>query len=375
MCSRSASVDDVSVDATASPRTWRLFKERVQQAVEDIGKKHDDSDKEDASEDSVKDQDEGSESSSILDKFKNKRRAVFSKLKKDSSPCKGSPSKGTTIKEDDSVEDKLVDVESGVEMVEEMVFVQTIEKIPIIQSTPRPLTPPPPPPDERLQRLVSLLRVLVQKEAFLFAVLATVVTLVLRLSSFWQGFFVAAFIMLAYRNICDALKGVPAGPTFVSPPAENIEEHKSIKTYSGWMNQIDSYNPEFYHVADTQSVFVTIEGSVLRMSYTKVKISKRHLWNDKTRKKTSFVSEKVFDLRGATIELWPRGLARKRFYSRKYPIKITFAMNAGKGNESPKFRDSFEEESDNERTDSQISIKTLDYDMVSMLHPLKLESP
>lgn len=60
--------------------------------MEDIktnrGAKDDDSDKDDVSEGSFKEQEE-SESSSILDKFKNKKRSVFSKLKKDSnSPYK-----------------------------------------------------------------------------------------------------------------------------------------------------------------------------------------------------------------------------------------------------------------------------------------------
>lgn len=298
---------------------------------------------------------------------------------------KVSPSKSSTKEETTQELDALdkatpAEIESGVEMVEEMIFVHaplTPEELPIVQSAPRPLTPPPSPATVWLVQFLEVLRELIQKEFFLFAVLATVVSLVLKLSSFWHGAFGSAFLMLVYKNLCESLKASPLiHRRFIAAPAgvtqqSQVIEHKSIKTYSGWMNQIDAYNPECYHVSDTQSVFVSVEGSVLRLASSKAKISKRHLWNDKTRTRMALVSEKLFELRGASVELWPRGLARKRYYSRKYPIKITLVdnakLNVDDEMELPppppqKFRDSFDDESDTDKTDSQVSIKTLDLD-------------
>ncbi|XP_026833992.1 uncharacterized protein LOC6545478 isoform X2 [Drosophila erecta] len=103
-----------------------------------------------------------------------------------------------------------------------------------------------------------------------------------------------------------------------------VEEHKTIKTYAGWMNEITSYDPNMFSFSLTRAVYVRLDGSILKMSGTNARIPKRRMWNEPPidRHKILFTDHRSYDLRDCRIELLPLGLANKRFFNRKYPIQL-----------------------------------------------------
>ncbi|XP_060655694.1 uncharacterized protein LOC132790948 isoform X1 [Drosophila nasuta] len=103
-----------------------------------------------------------------------------------------------------------------------------------------------------------------------------------------------------------------------------VEEHKTVKTYSGWLNEISTYDPANFSINMTRAVYVRLDGSVLKMSGTNARIPKRRMWNEAPidRNKVLFTDHRSYDLRDCRIELLPVGLAKKRFFNRKYPIQL-----------------------------------------------------
>ncbi|KAL9908239.1 uncharacterized protein ACN427_004004 isoform 2-T5 [Glossina fuscipes fuscipes] len=108
-----------------------------------------------------------------------------------------------------------------------------------------------------------------------------------------------------------------------------VKEYKTVKSYEGWMNEIDIYDPETYHITMTRSVYVKLEGSILNISNTNARLSKRALWNEPPvdLKSVTFTAHRSYDLLGCRIELLPLGLARKRHFNRKYPIQLIVKQN------------------------------------------------
>uniref|UniRef100_H3DKV5 Testis expressed 2 n=1 Tax=Tetraodon nigroviridis TaxID=99883 RepID=H3DKV5_TETNG len=103
--------------------------------------------------------------------------------------------------------------------------------------------------------------------------------------------------------------------------------HLDIKEpgiFKGWMNEIHSYDPEMYHATLTHSVYVRLEGSVLRLSKPNRNISRRAAHNE-PKPDVNFVSQKIYDLTDSKIQLLPQSLARKRVWNKKYPICIELA--------------------------------------------------
>ncbi|KAG4072891.1 hypothetical protein HA402_002634 [Bradysia odoriphaga] len=125
---------------------------------------------------------------------------------------------------------------------------------------------------------------------------------------------------------CVPERGSFAIPNYATMPVcrvPPVEEHKQLKTYSGWMNQINNYDPTNYHISMTRSVFVKLDGSKLTLSSTNARVPKRSMWNEQIDRKTiTFTQRSCYDLTGAHIEMCPKGLARKRYFSRKYPIQL-----------------------------------------------------
>ncbi|NP_001188257.1 testis expressed 2, gene 1 [Xenopus tropicalis] len=89
----------------------------------------------------------------------------------------------------------------------------------------------------------------------------------------------------------------------------------------GWMNEISSYDPETYHPAFTNSVFVTLEGTTLKRSYPKCNLPRRSIFGEEI-PEVVFVAHQTNDLTDAQVFLYPHGLARKRLWNKKYPICI-----------------------------------------------------
>ncbi|KAI4900565.1 hypothetical protein NFI96_026755 [Prochilodus magdalenae] len=94
--------------------------------------------------------------------------------------------------------------------------------------------------------------------------------------------------------------------------------------YKGWMNEIHSYDPEMYHATLTHSVYVRLEGSVLRLSKPNRNIPRRASFNE-PKPDVSYISQKIYDLTNSKIYLVPHSLARKRVWNKKYPICIELA--------------------------------------------------
>ncbi|CAH8610302.1 unnamed protein product [Schistosoma mattheei] len=95
--------------------------------------------------------------------------------------------------------------------------------------------------------------------------------------------------------------------------------------YKGWLNEIIHYDPETHHIGKTFSVFLTLDGTQLRLQRPEHNITRRSLWNDEIPSTTTmrFKQQHIYDLANATVTLLPCGLVGKRLWSRKYPICIT----------------------------------------------------
>ncbi|KAK5885038.1 hypothetical protein CesoFtcFv8_018792 [Champsocephalus esox] len=99
---------------------------------------------------------------------------------------------------------------------------------------------------------------------------------------------------------------------------------KEPGTSKGWMNEIHCYDPEMYHATLTHSVYVRLEGSVLRLSKPNRNISRRATHNE-PKPDVTYISQKIYDLTDSKINLVPQSLARKRVWNKKYPICIELA--------------------------------------------------
>ncbi|KAG5443548.1 Tabersonine 6,7-epoxidase isoform 2 [Clonorchis sinensis] len=98
--------------------------------------------------------------------------------------------------------------------------------------------------------------------------------------------------------------------------------------YKGWMNEVTEYDPETHHVSRTHSVFVTLDGTQLRLQRPRRNISRRSMWNEELPSglSTRFQNQRIFDLVQARVTLLPSGLVSKRLWSKKYPIAITLPL-------------------------------------------------
>lgn len=95
--------------------------------------------------------------------------------------------------------------------------------------------------------------------------------------------------------------------------------------FQGWMNELSDYDVDNYHINQTHSVFVTLEGSTMRMQTPKQGVAKRAMWDESIPTTVSFVRQKHYDLRGCKVTLLPSDLIEKRLWSKKYPICIEVA--------------------------------------------------
>jgi len=69
----------------------------------------------------------------------------------------------------------------------------------------------------------------------------------------------------------------------------------------GWMNEIHSYDPETYHATYTHSVYVRLEGSVLRLSKPNRNIARRATHNE-PKPDVTYVSQKIYDLTDSKVQ-------------------------------------------------------------------------
>ncbi|XP_062284144.1 testis-expressed protein 2-like [Scomber scombrus] len=99
---------------------------------------------------------------------------------------------------------------------------------------------------------------------------------------------------------------------------------KEPEIFKGWMNEISNYDPETYHATLTQSVFVRLEGSTIRLSKPNHNVARRATHNE-PKPDVNYISQKIYDLTNSKVYLVPHSLARKRIWNKKYPICIELA--------------------------------------------------
>ncbi|VDM62886.1 unnamed protein product [Angiostrongylus costaricensis] len=98
------------------------------------------------------------------------------------------------------------------------------------------------------------------------------------------------------------------------------------------MNELRGrYSPATYHVNHAQSVLVRLEGSTLRISRPAKAVLKHAFHEDPTltQPQPTMVSQTIYSLVDAHVSLRPKRLAKRRWWSRKYPIHIRFARTPG----------------------------------------------
>ncbi|XP_037767404.1 testis-expressed protein 2 [Chelonia mydas] len=113
-----------------------------------------------------------------------------------------------------------------------------------------------------------------------------------------------------------------------------------------WMNEMYFYDPEIYHPSLTHSVFVTLDGTAMKLSYPKNNVPRRAAFEEETLD-VAFVSHRYYNMSNAQVFLFPPGLARKRMWNKKYPICILFPDQ-----EDQNFRSSNEHDTDLPRDES-----------------------
>ncbi|XP_077574815.1 testis-expressed protein 2-like isoform X2 [Stigmatopora nigra] len=96
---------------------------------------------------------------------------------------------------------------------------------------------------------------------------------------------------------------------------------KGPQIFKGWMNEIANYDPETYHATLTHSVFVRLEGSIIRLSKPNHNIARRAIHGEQ-KPDVTYISQKIYDLKNSKVHLVPPSLARKRIWNKKYPICI-----------------------------------------------------
>ncbi|VEN41332.1 unnamed protein product [Callosobruchus maculatus] len=158
------------------------------------------------------------------------------------------------------------------------------------------------------------------------------------------GVTVSFLLFEAYTRLNPPLQLVSASTPSLQgrhPPAKHCDTHRILEIqavkeyqplfkYEGWVNEYpERYDPASYHISKTQSVWVRLQGNLLRLSHAKNhKVSKRAMWNEPTQQQpTAFTHHRIYNMIGAKITLLPVGLAKKRHWSKKYPICITLAKD------------------------------------------------
>lgn len=386
--------------------TWKLIKGRVSQAMEDIKSSKTDSVKSDLNGDDS-DADSATINSSISDDFneavvfhsatptskplsranntesdsdldadsetdsvrgkkssgskkQSTTRTILSKIGKTKDDCHAA---GKSVlrrrkrRSKSPVRSKDVEIESGVEITEEMslsaatseakndagenVTNDDREIIPdTIPSTTDAILPPNSDAETSSAATTkSLLSLAFNHRGFVFVALAALSNWTFNIPPFIQGVLACLCCIILFSKFCEAIvkfidqcmstsssggenatapeRGSFAMPNYDTMPicrVPPVEEHKQLKTYSGWMNQINNYDPTNYHISMTRSVFVKLDGSKLTLSSTNARIPKRSMWNEQPidRKTITFTQRSSYDLTGAFIEMCPKGLARKR---------------------------------------------------------------
>ncbi|XP_063076971.1 testis-expressed protein 2 [Engraulis encrasicolus] len=108
----------------------------------------------------------------------------------------------------------------------------------------------------------------------------------------------------------------------------------------GWMNEMYSYDPDYYHPSLTQSVYASLEGSSLRLDYPRQNIRRRATFDEQPQEPPpTSARSRTIQLTGSKVFLYPVALARKRLWNPKYPICIRLNEQADQSQQPPALTD------------------------------------
>ncbi|KAI6198277.1 SMP-LTD domain-containing protein [Aphelenchoides fujianensis] len=155
--------------------------------------------------------------------------------------------------------------------------------------------------------------------------------------TFWVGLawgFYLSLIIFLYVCVSDPITPDNVGVDEYEDMIEKIRKecveedtHEDESIYKGWMNLFptgQSYSPHTFHVNSLQTVLVRLDGHFLRISHPNRALLKHGFHTDPTLTEAEprMIAQSIHDLTNATVKLRPRRLARRRWFSRKYPICI-----------------------------------------------------
>lgn len=78
------------------------------------------------------------------------------------------------------------------------------------------------------------------------------------------------------------------------------------------MNEIQNYDPETYHATLTQSVFVRLEGSIIRLSKPNHNIARRASHNE-PKPDVNYISQKIYDLTYSKVSTYMHTLEQNLY--------------------------------------------------------------
>ncbi|VDM95283.1 unnamed protein product [Thelazia callipaeda] len=201
--------------------------------------------------------------------------------------------------------------------------------------------------------------------------------LIRSVSGFFSGFLwglYISFIWFIYFFISEPVKNdFSVSKDIILNITEDLKEHKDSnhEIYKGWMNEFrGKYHPSTYHVNASQTVLVCLDGNLLRVSRLQRTVLKHAFHTDPTlaQVKPTISSQSIYNLTGAMVTLRPKRLARRRWWSRKYPIHIRLASSSNEISTLSPFRKSF---SVNEAVDISNSASASSDDEFSNIHVMR----
>ncbi|CAG9530661.1 unnamed protein product [Cercopithifilaria johnstoni] len=165
------------------------------------------------------------------------------------------------------------------------------------------------------------------------------------MSGFLWGLYISFICFLYFFVSGPVNKNLPVHSDVVVNISEEFKEQETPKNkiYKGWMNELrGNYDSSTYHVNNVQTVLVRLDGNLLRISRPERAVLKHAFHTDPTltEAKPTVSSQSIYNLVGATITLRPKRLARRRWWSRKYPIHIRLASRDSEISRFPLLRKS-----------------------------------
>ncbi|EFO23264.2 hypothetical protein LOAG_05221 [Loa loa] len=147
------------------------------------------------------------------------------------------------------------------------------------------------------------------------------------ISGFLWGLYIS-FVYFLYFFVSEPVNtNLPVHSDVVLNLSEEFKEQETSrnKVYKGWMNELrGKYHSSTYHVNNAKTVLVCLDGNLLRISRPERAVLKHAFHTDPTltEAEPKILSQSIYNLTGATVTLRPKRLARRRWWSRKYPIHI-----------------------------------------------------